>query len=195
MKKIISLLKIGEVDQSLIDDLKSKIELTFREFNIAVERPNNTVPLNNSEYNIHRRQYDASKLLYRIVNYTKNNPCFRILGIVNNDIFTSSLNFVFGLAMSPQRHAPGHRLVALISLTRLNESFFRRADNNELFEVRVLKEAIHELGHTFNLGHCNNYCIMRFSNSLSDTDEKPPNFCDSCLEQLKNFFANLNNFF
>ncbi|MFX1379419.1 MAG: archaemetzincin family Zn-dependent metalloprotease [Promethearchaeota archaeon] len=195
MKKIISLLKIGQVDQSIINDLKSKIELTFKEFNIAVENPNNTVPLNNSEYNIQRRQYDASKMLYRIVNYTKNNPCFRILGIINNDIFTSSLNFVFGLAMSPQRHAPGHRLVALISLKRLNESFYRRTDNNELFEVRVLKEAIHELGHTFNLGHCNNYCIMRFSNSLSDTDEKPPSFCDSCLEQLTNFFANLNTFF
>lgn len=195
MKKIISLLNIGQVDQSIIDILKSKLVLIFSEFNITIDHQKNTIPLKNSEYSNKRRQYDASKILFKINNYVQNEPCFRILGVVDNDIFTSSLNFVFGLAMSPKKDSLGERVVALICLTRLRESFYRRPDNNKLFELRVLKEAIHELGHTFNLGHCNNYCIMRFSNSLADTDEKPPSFCNSCLEKLKFFFKSLNNSF
>ncbi|MFX1597125.1 MAG: hypothetical protein ACFFBK_13800, partial [Promethearchaeota archaeon] len=71
--------------------------------------------------------------------------------------------------------------------TRLREKFYRRPDNSTLFELRILKEAVHELGHTFTLQHCKNFCIMRFSNSLADTDQKPPEYCASCLNKLKNF--------
>ena len=55
----------------------------------------------------------------------------------------------------------------------------------EKVEERILKETIHELGHTFGLKHCHNNCVMRFSNSLADTDKKPVKFCASCLKQLK----------
>jgi len=35
---------------------------------------------------------------------------------------------------------------------------------------RVIKEAVHELGHAFGLTHCeNSKCVMHFSNSLQDT--------------------------
>ncbi|MFW9970286.1 MAG: archaemetzincin family Zn-dependent metalloprotease [Candidatus Odinarchaeota archaeon] len=195
MKKIINLLKIGEVDQSIIDTLKLKLELTFKKFNVSVVPLKRIVPLKNSEYNKKRDQYDAYKILYNINNYIANELAFRILGIVDNDIFSSSLNFVFGLAVGPKKDAPGDRVAALISITRLRESFYRKPDNNELFELRVLKEAIHELGHTFNLTHCNKFCIMQFSNSLFDTDKKPAKFCDSCLKKLEHFFKNLDDSF
>jgi len=81
--------------------------------------------------------------------------------------------------------------VALISITRLREDFYRRPDNPALVELRILKEAIHELGHTFGLKHCDNQCIMRFSNHLGETDDKPPNFCKTCSNQLKETFKNI----
>ncbi len=48
--------------------------------------------------------------------------------------------------------------------------------------------AIHELGHTFNLKHCKNNCVMRLSDHLADTDEKPPEYCEKCVKELNNIF-------
>ena len=188
MKKIIRLLKIGQVNHSILHRLKKKLELSFRELSVSVDSLMDIIPLENSEYNIKRSQYNASKILNKINNYAQNERTFRILGIVDKDIFSNS---VFGLAMSPKKELTTTPVVALISITRLRENFYRRVDNNKLFESRILKEAIHELGHTFNLGHCNKFCVMQFSNSLADTDEKPSKFCDSCLEKLRSFFKKL----
>jgi len=103
------------------------------------------------------------------------------------DIFSRFLNFVFGVADMPKNKSFGS---ALISVTRLRENFYRRSENLAQFELRVLKEAIHELGHTFGLEHCENLCVMRYSNSLEDTDKKPPNYCEACLKKLKVFLDN-----
>ncbi len=50
---------------------------------------------------------------------------------------------------------------------------------------RTLKEAIHEIGHTYGIGHCRDpRCVMHFSNSLADTDIKGPDFCHRCKGML-----------
>ena len=187
MKKTIELLKIGDFDKSILIKLKRNLEREFKEFNISVSIIQETVPLDEAKYNPIRRQYDASKVLNSIIFPNQNKQYFRILGIMDRDIFTSGLNFVFGIAMSPKIKISRDPVAALISITRLREKFYRRPEIMALFELRILKEAIHELGHTFSLEHCNKFCIMRFSNSLADTDEKPAKFCDSCLKKLKNF--------
>jgi len=192
MKITVELLKIGDLDQLILRKLKKNLEKAFKEFIISVNILQETILLKEAEYNPKRSQYNASKILDKINNYIQNKRSFRILGIIDKDIFSSSLNFVFGLAMSPKSEFARKPVVALISITRLRESFYRRPQINALFELRILKEAIHELGHTFNLGHCNKFCVMRFSNSLTDTDEKPPKFCDSCLEKLRSFFKKLD---
>ncbi|MFX1420350.1 MAG: archaemetzincin family Zn-dependent metalloprotease [Promethearchaeota archaeon] len=188
MKKNISLLRIGQVDQSILDKLKKELELSFSNFKLSIDPLQEIIPLESSEYNTNKRQYNASKILNRIINYELNKRSFRILGVIDEDIFTSSLNFAFGLAMSPKGNISKESVGALISITRLREKFYRRTENKKIFELRVLKEAIHELGHTFNLRHCDKFCIMRFSNSLFDTDEKPPKFCGACLKKLQDYF-------
>lgn len=46
-----------------------------------------------------------------------------------------------------------------------------------------MKEAVHELGHTFGLVHCiDPKCVMFFSNSLADTDNKNTKFCKKCIK-------------
>jgi len=51
--------------------------------------------------------------------------------------------------------------------------------------VRAVKEAVHELGHTFGLDHCSDpRCVMHFSNMLADTDRKGREFCPSCRARL-----------
>jgi archaemetzincin len=73
-------------------------------------------------------------------------------------------------------------------VARLRESFYNRTENDAIFEKRILREAIHELGHTFGLYHCQNYCVMQFSNSLMEADKKSIKFCNNCSKRLELFF-------
>jgi archaemetzincin len=101
----------------------------------------------------------------------------RALGVIDRDLCVPHLNFVFGTA---------RRKGAVISLTRLRESFYGRMEDEGLFRRRVRTEAEHELGHTFGLGHCPDAgCVMFFSNSLGDTDRKGPGFCLLCKARFR----------
>ena len=74
---------------------------------------------------------------------------------------------------------------ALISLRRLRQEFYSLPGDNDLFLERALKEAVHELGHTYGLDRCPDpTCVMHFSNSLRDTDLKGPNLCPVCQEKV-----------
>ena len=89
------------------------------------------------------------------------------------------MNFVFGEAYKGGR-------VAAIYLQRLRQEFYSLESNKSLFHERIVKEAIHELGHTFGLVHCaNKSCVMHFSNSLYDTDIKENKFCLYCKNKLR----------
>lgn len=186
MTKTIYLQKIGDIEPGILIILKKNLKWFFKKFNLKIAILPDQLPLVDSEYVSIKRQYDALKVKKRLVSYVKNKNYYRILGVMDVDIFSKFLNFVFGVADLPRNESFGN---ALISVTRLRERFYRRTENTSLFEQRVLKEAIHELGHTFGLEHCKSLCVMRFSNSLEDTDRKPHDFCERCLHKLKNYFS------
>jgi len=186
MTKTIYLQKIGETDPGILIILKKNLKWFFKKYNIKVVILPDQFPLLDSEYNSKQRQYDASEVKKRLIKHAKNKNHYRVLGIMDVDIFSKYLNFVFGIADLPKDKSFGS---ALISVTRLREEFYRRTENIAQFERRVLKEAIHELGHTFGLEHCERLCVMRFSNSLGDTDRKPHDFCDTCLEKLNSYLS------
>ncbi|GAH50921.1 unnamed protein product, partial [marine sediment metagenome] len=35
-------------------------------------------------------------------------------------------------------------------------------------------------------------CVMQYSNSLDDTDKKPPNYCEACLKKFNDFLDDLD---
>jgi len=103
----------------------------------------------------------------------------RVLGVIDADCYAPGLNFIFGQARLHERDC-------FIALPRLRQSFYGLPDDENLFRQRVLKEAVHELGHTYGLGHCPNpHCVMHFSNSLHDTDVKDAEFCPRCQMQMR----------
>ncbi|MFX0074297.1 MAG: archaemetzincin family Zn-dependent metalloprotease [Candidatus Hermodarchaeota archaeon] len=185
MTKIIYLQKIGDIDSGILILLKKNLNWFFKKYNVKIVVLTEELSLLDSEYESNRRQYDGLKIKNRLAALVKKNDYFRVLGVLDVDIYSKFLNFIFGIADLAKNSSSGS---ALISVTRLKESFYRRSENPAQFEQRVLKEAIHELGHTFGLEHCENPCVMRFSNSLEDTDRKPHELCETCLKKLENYF-------
>jgi len=184
MTRKIYLQKIGEVDPGILIILKKNLKWFFKDYHIKVVILPEQLPLLDSEYESYKRQYKALEVKKRLDIHFKNKNYYRILGVMDEDIYSKFLNFVFGVADLPKHKSYGS---ALISVTRLREEFYRRTENIAQFEQRIHKEAIHELGHTFGLEHCENLCVMRFSNSLDDTDRKPHDFCQNCLKKLDNY--------
>jgi archaemetzincin len=127
-----------------------------------------------------RRQYDAEVFLRELAPLVSHHADKAIF-ITREDMFAGGLNFVFGLASGKN---------CILSLARLDPRFYGPVSGpaaaNALFKERILKEALHELGHTFGLGHCSDRnCVMSFSNSLEDVDAKGGAFCGRCKEGIK----------
>ena len=126
-------------------------------------------------YNLKRKQYLSSKLL-AFLKITEQDE--RVVGIADIDLYVPRLNFVFGEADIVSG-------TAIVSLYRLRQEYYGLAPDEALFLERATKEIVHELGHTFGLGHCpNNKCVMHFSNSLADTDLKEASFCSKCRPKI-----------
>jgi len=124
-----------------------------------------------------RRQYNST-LLLEYLSLSKPMGYAKYLGVTDVDLYAGGLNFVFGEAILNGEDA-------VVSLHRLRPEFYGDPPNRRLFEARVLKEAVHELGHTFGLTHCENpECVMSFSNSIIDTDVKKAQPCLKCQVKL-----------
>jgi archaemetzincin len=171
----IVLMAVGEIDRNVIDWLKNDLNKVFDK-QVSTGRG---MPEPDYAYDNKRKQYLSIAILNGIMEQKEYAPYEKILGIVDHDLFVPDLNFVFGQAT---------RKAAVISLTRLRQTFYHLTEDQNLFHQRVLTEAVHELGHTFGLEHCGNpRCVMFFSNSLMDTDRKGSEFCTSCRSKLKKF--------
>jgi archaemetzincin len=161
---LISILPFGDVDSNDISVLVNGLSVFKAEITVL---PHTQIP--QKSYNINRNQCNASYFLKQtnLVNGTK------VLGVTEIDLYVPELNFVFGLAEIGGKNA-------VISLHRL-----KWTDDKHVFNSRIIKEALHELGHTFGLFHCSNMlCVMHFSNSIADTDKKSDEFCVICKQKL-----------
>ncbi len=161
----LTLLPCGRVEREELGNLAEGLAHEDLLTTLAKERP---IPA--AAFNSQRRQYRADAFL----TIAHGQPGDRVLVVTNCDLYADNLNFVLGLADSPGKGA-------VISLLRL-----RWGADEQIFLRRMLKEAVHELGHTFGLPHCSNpSCVMAFSNSLADTDRKEPNRCERCESKLQ----------
>ena len=183
MKQKIYLQKIGLVDKSILVKLKRNLEWSFKRFGVEFKICSNELALYKFEYVSGKKQFDGALILKRLMKQAKRKKYFRILGVIDQDIFFEFYNFNFGVGK------PGG---ALISIFRLKEINYEREDNPALLEKRTLTESVHELGHTFGLDHCDSDCVMQFSDSLMQVDKKTPNFCDKCIGKLEDVFLSFD---
>jgi archaemetzincin len=166
---------IGSIDKGIIETVKDYLGRVFRT-EVLVHKG---LPAPEYAFNPERKQYSSSAILRWLGQQKEYRDHDKVLGVVDLDLYVPDLNFVFGQA--------GER-VAIFSLARLRQAFYGLPEDKRLFHKRALTEAIHELGHSYGLGHCSTHeCVMFFSNSIRDTDRKGIEFCPQCEAELQLF--------
>jgi archaemetzincin len=166
---VIQLLPVGAIDHYLLKYLQEVIPTSLRvECEIL---PFNLDPT--PSYHAERQQFHSSEILQRMEALVRARD-WRFLAICDVDLYIPILKYVFGEA---QVGGP----CALVSLFRLRQEFYGLNSDNTLLSQRLLKESIHELGHTLDLHHCQDYrCVMASSHAVEWIDLRESTLCADC---------------
>ena len=165
----IDIVPIGEIDEALLSSLREDI---FQTFDIQTRIRIHHFDLT-SAYDPIRNQYNSSGLLVRLINDVPPGT-LKVLGVTDVDLFIPIFPFLFGEA---QLNGAG----AVVSTHRLHNQFYGIPEDRRRLRSRLVKESIHELGHTFGLIHCVALrCVMNTSTYVEEIDQKPVSFCRSC---------------
>ena len=166
------LLPVGLTDGLPLDRLRRGLEDELRV--PCVVLPRRLDPA--SAFHAERQQYHSTQILAGMSGFVQDG-CWRILGVTTLDLYMPILTFVFGEA-----HLSGR--CSVVSSRRLAQEFYGLPGDPELLADRLLKESVHELGHTVGLTHCQDYaCVMAASHSVEWIDIKGRSFCRQCGEQ------------
>jgi archaemetzincin len=171
---LLHLLPVGKVDLSLLRDLYAAIP---RSLPLACEiLPIELDPA--PAYHAERQQYHSSQILHRMQALVRPQT-WRLLAIADVDLYIPILKYVFGEA---QMGGP----CAVISAYRLRQEFYGLNRDDALLGQRLLKESVHELGHTLDLRHCQDYrCAMASSHAVEWIDLRESTLCPSCRSQVE----------
>ena len=165
----IQLLALGSVNPELLSDLASGLAGEFLipcEILTPVGEPS-------FAFNVTRQQYCSTEVLAALAQHDTPDT-WRLLGVTALDLYIPIFTFVFGEAQLGGK-------CALISVYRLRDEFYGLPPNLPLLRERMLKEAVHELGHTLGLPHCEDYqCAMASSHGVELVDLKTGHFCAGC---------------
>ncbi len=167
--KLLQLLPIGNMDEGMLKDLCPAVEeilcVPCRVLSVGLDPA--------FAFHGERQQYHSSEILRRMQRFLTSDS-WRVLGVASVDLYIPILTFVFGEAQMDG-------LCAVLSAHRLRQEFYGLPPDPKLFQRRLLKEAVHELGHTLTLAHCDDYrCVMASSHAVEWIDLKGSALCATC---------------
>ncbi len=174
MKKMIAVVPLGEVPAFAVKVIAANITAYYK---WPVDMlPVQPVP--ESAFDPARLKYDAGRILKHLETSDFSGYA-KVVAVMSSDMFIPIFNYVYGQAVQ------GGRL-ALVSLFRLNRNASGSTPPPALFYERAAKVALHELGHLFDLFHCNeSLCLMHFSGAIEDLDNIPFYLCPDCERRLR----------
>lgn len=131
-------------------------------------------------YDSMRDQYNSNILLSLLKKVTKmKDNSDKFIVITDIDLYVPILTYVFGEAELNGNYG-------VVSSHRLHQEYYGLPKDDYLFQTRIQKEVVHELGHNYGLVHCNNStCVMHSSTYVEDIDYKESSFCEACKSQFQ----------
>ncbi|MEW6511838.1 MAG: archaemetzincin family Zn-dependent metalloprotease [Bacteroidota bacterium] len=178
----IHILPLGGASPGLIDGIRAPLRDAFR---ASVDVRSTPFALDRF-LDESRGQYNSTSLLLRLKEEYSDRtvaPQTRALAVVPFDLFIPILTYVFGEA-----EVGGN--VAVVSYYRLAPERYGLPSDESLLRARLLKEAVHELGHAYALIHCSSQkCVMHASSYVEEIDLKGAEFCTACASALKHHDA------
>lgn len=159
-------------DTTLINRLKNQIE-TYYHFKVTI-LPNKSLP--SEAYYQPRNRYKAD-ILIRWLKEQKPADADYIIGITENDISTKKESIPdFGIMGLGYR--PG--VSCVVSTFRI------KTKNKALFNERLAKISLHEIGHNLGLAHCKTKtCFMHAAEaSIKQIDSEELDICINCKEKI-----------
>ncbi len=162
---------LGPPDAALLDMVAWHVERAFARLVSrweSADRPTGTLDAARGQH--------SSRQLLRWLLGAKPADAGRVLGVTDVDLFIPVLTFVFGEAQLDGS-------AAVVSTWRLAEGASAAAAR-----LRVAKECVHELGHTFGLVHCGTItCVMARSAGVRSVDAKGAELCPACRVRYRMF--------
>jgi archaemetzincin len=198
MNSNINILILNDINSSIIRFLKKRLPEIF-DCHVTVSKH---ILIPSELFNYDKKKYDGKKVLkFTADNITLKEVKNINIGIFDRDMFSGNLDYTFGLASVFPK-------IGIVSTIRLhphfNEEYFSRGfrkrksgkfplfvkrlsiREKNIYYERILKEISHVIGHTLELGHCDNKrCIMSPSDNVMDIDQKDIIFCDRCRNLIQ----------
>jgi archaemetzincin len=176
---VIHLFTLGKVERELVAALEGPLQRAFHAECVVSNEHFEPERFFDSG----RNQYNSTSILLHLKNLYTNGHLLSqkhhshrktYLGITKLDLFIPILTFVYGEA-----ELDGD--VAVVSYHRLRNELYGLASDKSRLTDRLIKEAVHELGHAYGLIHCHmQSCVMHASTYVEDIDMKSASFCDAC---------------
>lgn len=171
--RLVHLLPVGTADRSLLEWVRASLPDNFPARCDIL--PSSLDPA--VAYHAERQQFHSSEILQRMYGLVSARS-WRLLAIADVDLYIPILKYVFGEA---QIGGP----CAVVSAYRLRQEFYGLDPDDDLLRQRLLKECVHELGHTLDLRHCQDYrCAMASAHAVEWIDLRDTTLCGLCRAQL-----------
>jgi len=177
--------KLGDLDSAelRIIDLTAEYLGIFYQMEVRVLDPipldSTTIPSGSQRDHLGNHQFHTKYILYDVLGPKLPDSAAAYIAFTAEDLYPDPRwNFVFGQASVKDR----------VGVWSINRYGVASAGETAFKEVlfRAMKVSSHETGHMFTMRHCIDYeCNMNGSNTLEESDRKPPYLCPECIAKMK----------
>ncbi len=173
--KLVHLLRVGKTENSMLEFLApdDSPKSSGRMRDPSLRPGSNALSITRNASN-----FILPNCWQRVVNLVRPKD-WRFLAVADVDLYIPILKYVFGEA---QIGGP----CAVVSTYRLRQEFYGLDADDALLRQRLLKECVHEIGHTLDLRHCQDYrCVMASSHAVEWIDLRETYLCEACHSILE----------
>lgn len=169
----IYIVPIGSIDEAYLHPLVSRLEERFTtKVHLALDK---RMPDPDDAFDYEAQKHIAMYVITELIKVDVPDDV-KVLGVANVDLFVhrSVDEFIFG-----QSQFGVNGKIALVSTFRMDPfSYVGGKRNDKLVVERLMKEAVHELGHLFGIRNCAGIeCAMYLPKNLRELDKKTDGFC------------------